>query len=259
LKPDEYTLLTNGTECYFITNNNIIKLPITPDNVLKIIDMSRSLKYAKSFYQQSEVYINLDTLPNKKITLILCIPYISDNAYLKLQKFHSTYSTGTTSSVNIIFPKSITRVPNVDKYEVFNKGLYEEFFPYNIEWKNTTAIYFDHKLASPVSTVSVILGCGIVPTDISKSGEAETAGNLLNNCSKQYIINDEISQFKVRLFQDMESYDPDTDESACIDCPKPVYKYDNCDFQYLQAAKEIKDMGFDFSGYIGEGNILIEE
>ena len=53
-------------------------------------------------------------------------------------------------------------------------------------------------------------------------------------------------------------YDPETDESACINCPKPVYKYDNCDFKYLETSKELKDMGFNFSGYIGDGNIMIE-
>jgi hypothetical protein len=260
MKPGEYTLLTNGKECYFITHNEIIKLPITTDNVLKIIDMSKTLEYVKSHFQQREVYINLDTLPNKNITLILCIPYISKNAYLKLQKFHSDYSTGTISSVNIIFPKSITIVPNVDKYfDIVDEDFFGTFFRYNIDWQNTTAVYFDHKLASPVSTVSVILGCGIVPRDISRSDKPESLGNLLNNCSKQYIINDEILQFKLRIYEEDDStYDPETDESACINCPKPVYKYDNCDFKYLETSKELKDMGFNFSGYIGDGNILIE-
>ena len=56
-----------------------------------------------------------------------------------------------------------------------------------------------------------------------------------------------------------EEYDSDIDESSCINCPKPVYKYDNCDFKYLETAKELKSMGFGFAGLVGKDTILIEK
>jgi hypothetical protein len=85
---------------------------------------------------------------------------------------------------------------------------------------NMTSIYFDHKLASPVSTVSVILGCGIVPQKLSISDKNESIGNLLNNCSKEYVINEEILRFKSKLYKDYkdteEEYDSAVDESSCL-------------------------------------------
>jgi hypothetical protein len=102
-------------------------------------------------------------------------------------------------------------------------------------------VWFDHKLSSPVSTISIILGCGLsVPYNKSTNkiiGKVKILGNLLQNCNtatRDYQnIQSLVDKFyvqkgkKSKYEQCETTYDPDSDEGICIYCPLPFYKFFN--------------------------------
>jgi hypothetical protein len=128
----------------------------------------------------------------------------------------------------------------------------ENFLSDNSIVKNCSIVWFDHKLAAPVSTISPILGCGIAviydPNDNKFTLHAN--GSLLKNCP----LKEEISvKQKIKFLNFINKfysipinnynknpnyanqsfsvqhpkYDPQTDEDACIYCPRPFYKLFN--------------------------------
>lgn len=258
LNPDDYILMGSNRDFYLITKDESIELQRTIDNVFKILPLIKGKKFVSLEDENIGVsmYIDSKSLSLEHKIIILGIPYISNIVYENLQKFNKIHSGGLYSSVEVKIPKNVIKVPNLSEYDL-DLDL-DNFFPF-VPLDDLTGVYFDHKLASPVSTVSIILGCGIVPKDFSKSVKVEKIGNLLKNCSKDYYASEEVQQFAVKYYEDFKSYNTD-DEKLCINCPKAIYKYKNCDFKSLETAKELRDkIGYSFCGYIGNKTILIEE
>ena len=99
-------------------------------------------------------------------------------------------------------------------------------------------VFLNHKLASPVSTMPYILGCGIVlsPTSIRidcDNGDTDkdivSVGPLLKSCNNRegmIKFKDEIDEYKRQLFSYTRGtkYDQDIHEDVCLYCHKPVYK-----------------------------------
>jgi len=95
-------------------------------------------------------------------------------------------------------------------------------------------LWFDHKMADPVSTISVILGCGLVVPYRFRNGaleflgEAHMLGSLLKNCGdcSQSILEKRYNFLKKFYSSQQQSYSVYTplDRYACGNCPFPFYK-----------------------------------
>jgi len=94
-------------------------------------------------------------------------------------------------------------------------------------------VWFDHKLSSPVSTISVILGCGLSVSYNHQTNKmirpVKMMGSLLRNCPIR--ITEEMRSFMNRFYgekkEEDNEYDPEMDEKVCTGCPIPFYKLDD--------------------------------
>ena len=94
--------------------------------------------------------------------------------------------------------------------------------------------WFDHKLADPISTISVILGCGLVIPYTSKEGklvilgEPRMLGSLLKNCEgTSQAIMKKRQTFLQKFYSSKAKYKNRytvQDKYACGNCPRPFYK-----------------------------------
>jgi len=95
-------------------------------------------------------------------------------------------------------------------------------------------VWFDHKLADPISTISVLLGCGLVVPYTSKQGklvilgEPRMLGSLLKNCQgTTQAIMKKRQAFLQKFYSSNAKYDNRynvQDKYACGNCPHPFYK-----------------------------------
>ena len=113
--------------------------------------------------------------------------------------------------------------------------MYWVYGPFGLDW-NPSMIYFDHKLASPLSTISILLGCGIYEEELF-GGNIKVNGNILKNCKNSVLKCKDMEQMVEDLFKNRKTkygeveylsiYKPEIHESQCTFCPKPVYKLSN--------------------------------
>jgi hypothetical protein len=104
--------------------------------------------------------------------------------------------------------------------------------------KHISLVWFDHKMADPVSTISVILGCGLVVPYTFRKGNLEIKGkpimldSLLKNCQEpSQAIMKKRQEFLQKYYSSTSgtkdakysSYTPQ-DRYACGSCPPPFYK-----------------------------------
>jgi hypothetical protein len=208
-----------------IVYNSIFRDKLEPklcnqNSLIYVDDMSYSgsqlVSMLKKFTSYDKVYI--------------CIPYMSQRVYNNLTLYKK-----------FIIPKSVIVVNNLGEYSFMNE-VGTALFPYGT-WQNIVPIYFDHKLASPLSTISSVLGCGIVPKTLSKENKISIIGNLLNNCLDYKDLDSNLKKIVVNftgsLYIKNQKYEPSSDEPACIYCPKPIYKYKDSDFPGLQLQYEL--------------------
>jgi hypothetical protein len=101
--------------------------------------------------------------------------------------------------------------------------------------KQIALVWFDHKLADPISTISVILGCGLVVPYTFRNGKLvilgkpRMLGSLMKNCQEPSpTIMKKRQEFLQKFYTSDEAilqnkYDTQ-DRHACGSCPPPFYK-----------------------------------
>jgi hypothetical protein len=238
---------------YFMISSNGIKLYNTIDELLvndnvilfnDIISNGYLFKILKR-YKKTISYLNNNQI-KKSLTLHIIIPYIYKEGYDKIMKFKMDNQKYDI----ILYNEKIIEIPIFETLSM--KILYNlyciipltsyEFseYPESLESikyltrnkflnkKLTSCIVFDHKIASPVSTIfASILGCGLVlsPALLINNRKFLNIGSLINNIN--------ITQEKLDLYsKDIEKYitlntDEDEEEADIEICNKnfiPVYK-----------------------------------
>jgi hypothetical protein len=169
-------------------------------------------------------YINKNELlySGKKFKIYLCIPYISEiamnNILLKTQDF---------KNIEIIFPEIINyRIYNIIESaspDIKNKviDLFKLYYHILPKPDLVFPVYFDHKIASNVSTLACILGCGIVLS--LKSLKYSYKGPIIKNCSINETEKNNISEYLLDVYIKKEPFKK-IYNNACSFCPKPIYK-----------------------------------
>ena len=91
-------------------------------------------------------------------------------------------------------------------------------------------IYFDHKMASTVSTLAVILGCGIAISSkkllTDPNASPTYKGPIIKNCTINKEEIDNIFSFLVDMYLKREKYNTKYN-NVCSFCPKPIYTFTN--------------------------------
>ena len=137
-------------------------------------------------------------------------------------------------TINIIYPDIIDyRIYNIiEKAPLDIKErvkhlfrLYRRLLP---NYDYILPIYFDHKIASIVSTLAVILGCGISISSqklLTNPNAAPTyTGPIIKNCTINKKEVENIFSFLVNIYLKKEKYSTKYNE-VCSFCPKPIYTY----------------------------------
>ena len=181
------------------------------------------------------------------------MPYASTSSVAKINRFSNNYSNIHTHIYYDVLQNMEDLVSKSPDHIKSKLDLMCKLY-FNCVGNNLIPYYFDHKLASPVSAPSLILGCGIVisPSELFPGffdyeedeilftsdvvNKIKIRGSLLNNCSG---LNEsrikQIKQLIIDLYQDHSDnedsfqiggnkYDSDKHENICVMCPKPVYK-----------------------------------
>lgn len=175
----------------------------------------------------------------KIINIFICIPYISKTSYIKLVKFQQSYP-----NLNLVFNNYYDATfdnLNSDSFSLLEN--YTVYGGFNFSYKDLFPIYFDHKLASPISTLSVIIGCGIV---VENNVVKDVVGTLLKNCNNADEYLEDISKFTKLYEVDEEGenkmiYEPEIHEHICIGCPITVYKLQP--LEIVVYYKKLKSLG----------------
>jgi hypothetical protein len=256
LKNKEYTIaylsLKNIKVFYLIkkTNDKIEKIEYKVENFedipLKIIydisDISDTYTFViPEKFNKSIVNMKIPDIDirDKIINVFICIPYISKISYNKLTKFKESYP-----NFNLVFNNYYN--VSFDNLNTDAFALLEDYTAYGgieFSYKDLFPIYFDHKLASPISTLSVIIGCGIV---VEKNVVKNVVGTLLKNCNNADEYLEDISTFTKLYDRDEEGenkiiYDPEIHEHICIGCPITVYKLQPLEIVVFY--KKLKSLG----------------
>ena len=249
-----HTLISRGKELspvtlflFYYKVKNVVSFFSYPETITGYINLLKSFaSFIKNCTEESPLTTSkFSGLPlsenfiqdlERNVDIILCLPYISSDAHSKIKNLEKSYS------VKIHFPKSCIVISNpikeLDDETDLSKlvTLYTEWGGMTTTSHNIIPYYFDHKLASPVSTLSTILGCGIVLSEKKISA----VGSLLKNCNVSESEMNIVNIFKLKFFENKDNkYDPDSDESVCTYCPYPVYKYSQEDICKHVAAQSI--------------------
>ena len=100
-------------------------------------------------------------------------------------------------------------------------------------------IYFDHKMASTISTLAVILGCGIAISSQKLLTDPNAAptyiGPIIKNCSIDKKEVENIFSFLVNIYLERKEQSSKYNE-VCSFCPKPIYTFTS------EELKEFKEL-----------------
>ena len=255
LKNNEYTIVylaLKSIKVFYLfkkQNDKIEKLEYKvtdfEDMPLKLIYDISDIKDTYTFVTPEKFNKNIvetkipDNTREKIINVFICIPYISKISYNKLVNFKQSYP-----NFNLVFNNYCN--VTFDNLNTDAFGLLGEYTTYggqNFSYKDLFPIYFDHKLASPISTLSVIIGCGIV---LEKNVVKDVVGTLLKNCNNADEYLEDISKFTKLYDIDEEGenkmiYDPEIHEHICIGCPIAVYKLQPLEIVVFY--KKLKSLG----------------
>lgn len=162
----------------------------------------------------------------KKINIYLCVPYMSLNGLLRIEKEINQYTNINLEYLIEPFTYNIEAMINVAPIDIKNK-VKNIFYIYYNRIKDKIQLifpfYFDHKLASILSTLSIILGCGwVISTNLDKIKRMPITyvGPIIKNCnslSEKTKINIEKFIYNIAINPAI------VDINACSFCPKPVY------------------------------------
>lgn len=191
------------------------------NDVEKYLDEYPDANFITTPFKPSYLYSEIIKHSYTGIDIYLCIPYISKIAQNLIQKFRTDYPTikiHLTTPFDYSISSIILKAPEDIKKQVV-KLFYTYYDYFFIE--HVYPIYFDHKVASIVSTLSIIIGCGLVISP--ERGDIQYTGPLLKNCSKiseseKLSIEELITIFFANKIKDNRKND------TCSFCPKPVYK-----------------------------------
>lgn len=274
LNVNEYFIMYNRNQgITFYTNNLIMEVRVKNYGIAQIINLINDLQkiYGNMKFRQvfeeypstEEIYIyNLDAFKTP-LVIYLCIPYISGNFLVKLEKIKSP-------GINIIMPPNTIYTDTVANTDIYKDNMdIQEFFSFDrlIDPKRMSPYYFDHKIAGPISTISSYIGCGIIPPYYTTTTDFIILGSLLNNCIS-------IGSLPIEYQKEMEEYarsyintigigreyDQDKDAPICGNCPFPVYKYQNNEFPTLEEVRQLnkKFDKFEFI-YFSPNKIIVQE
>jgi hypothetical protein len=169
-----------------------------------------------------------------KINIWICIPYISEETTKKLdslEKKNSKYfKINYAKTTKYRLYNIIEDAPTQLKDKVIQ--LFRCYLQYYSNYLKQTEmdlkdipifpIYFDHKIASIISTLSVIIGCGVIVTP--KDCKAKFVGPLIKNCD--FTENQDKENVQKLIENLYVSYiAKKEDNNICSICPKPIYKY----------------------------------
>jgi len=198
--------------------------------------------FIKDTHKLQYIDINKIKILLSIINVWICIPYISEETAKKLndlEKKNSKYIrihyaeptkyrlyTIIQDSPHDIKTKVIELIKCYMKY--YSKYLRQS----EIELQDIPVfpIYFDHKVASIMSTLSVIIGCGIVinPSDC----KAVFVGPLIKNCElRNDVEKTNIDKLIYNLYSSYTVQKSDT--QVCSICPKTVYSMKEEDIKKL--------------------------
>lgn len=202
------------------------------DDVLRIQTENPDIKRIK-IPELKILYLNKKLLRYSlsEIKLYLCIPYMSKIAKEAL------------TGLEIKFPTIKVIYPDITDYRIYNiiekspegikervKHLFKLYSRLLPSLDYVFPIYFDHKMASTTSTLSVILGCGIAISSKKLLTDPNAAptyrGPIIKNCTIDKKEIDNIFSFLVDMYLKREKYNKKYNE-VCSFCPKPIYTFTN--------------------------------
>jgi hypothetical protein len=264
LKDNEYFVMFYISERFFsedrialFTKEGLImETRLIPKTLLEVSNYIASrpgLRYNEIFETYRSVqrrqYVDINTL-NNPVYIYLCIPYISSFFYSRINDILMDY-IGNYEKVRIIIPKNTKITEMISETEYYKRdSRVREFFSFDgtIHVDRVSPYYFDHKIAGAVSTVSSYIGCGIIGSEFTKSGEIEVMGSLLNNCVNFNSLPEGEKKEMIEYARTWvgggwvfgnRRYNQDIDQPICGSCPFPVYKYKNKDFPKLEETRQL--------------------
>lgn len=156
------------------------------------------------------------------INIHLCIPYISTIANDLIDKLANSINYMNIIKHNIELVPSFQQVIGDDA--PLQSMAFKYFKPFLIdEYIDIIPIYFDHKIASPVSCPSIILNCGLVIGD----DIVKIIGPIVKNCYKDSRDNEILDLYREEEDEKFQKYNPEKHEDLFTGCPIPPYKITN--------------------------------
>ena len=196
--------------------------------------LHENIVYIKDTHSVKYLDIDKIKLLYNKINIWICIPYISEETTKKLdllekknsKYFKITYAKTTKYRLYNIIEDAPTQLQDkvIELFRCYLRYYSNYLKQTEIELKDIPIfpIYFDHKIASIISTLSVIIGCGVVVTP--KDCKAKFVGPLIKNCE---LLDKNDKENIEKLIENlyMSYIATKADNNICSICPKPIYKY----------------------------------
>jgi hypothetical protein len=260
---DALILYQNGEWVVLVRQNKKLKVHHIKSwyGLKEFLEQNRSLNFKTVKMDMSDVelkYITPDIFNLKPINIYLGIPYFTTSSldtlfetirpgititfgeyeriptigelYKRLPHGKQQFMFFLATHFNFYFPLPLQDLSGAQEQhitEMFNG--HPEANPQLI-----SLAWFDHKLADPISTISVILGCGLVVPYTSKEGklvilgEPRMMGSLLKNCEgTSQAIMKKRQAFLQKFYSSKAKYEHRynvQDKYACGSCPRPFYK-----------------------------------
>ena len=190
--------------------------------------------YIKDSHDVKYLDVNKIKLLYNKINIWICIPYISEETTKKLDSlekknskyFKIHYAKTTKYRLYNIIEDAPTQMQDkvIQLFRCYLRyySNYLKQTEMNLKDIPIFPIYFDHKIASIISTLSVIIGCGVIVTP--KDCKAKFVGPLIKNCELK--DKNDIENVEKLIENLYTSYiATKSDNNICSICPKPIYKY----------------------------------
>ena len=221
---------------------NLVLTLLKDLEIFREIHKEKGIVYIKENHRLTYINIHKLQLLMNKINIWICIPYISEEAFTKLYNLDKNnnkyFKIHFTDPFNHRLYNIIQEAPTDLKPKVIE--LLKRYLKYYSKYLSQTEIelkdipilpiYFDHKISSIVSTLSVIIGCGVVL--FKDDTDPIFVGPLVKNCQK--LTDKEERKIEILIHNLYKSYTIHKDDTqTCSICPKPIYAL---------REKEIKDM-----------------
>ena len=244
--------------------NDKIKFDILTSwySLKEFLEKNRSLKFiTQKFDDMVDVklqYITPAIFNMKCIHIYVGIPYFTSSS---LQTIEETRTAGIQiilgkyeklPTIGDLYQQLPLSVSGKQRFMYFLLTHFNYYYPQPLQEisddyldpdanpKLIALVWFDHKLADPISTISVLLGCGLVVPYTFRNkkliikGPPKMLGSLLKNCGNtSETIKKKRMEFLQKFYSSEASptptgykdhkYNPQ-DKYACGNCPAPFYK-----------------------------------